>query len=90
MLTVEERVKNFISSQLNIKVEDLKNESLLAEDLGADSLDLIEITMSIEEEFNGNIPDEDSEKIKTVGDVVKYVEAKIAEAKSNHFGDWKE
>lgn len=90
MLSVESRVKNVIAHQMNIDVDNINDETVLADDLGADSLDLVELTMAIEEEFNGEIPDEDADKLKTVGDAVKYVEAKIAEAKKNQYGPWRE
>jgi len=89
MPTIEARVREIIAEQLGFKIEDINNETILADDLGADSLDLVELTMAIEEEFNGEIPDDEAEKMKTVGDVIKYVEAKITEAEKNHFGGWK-
>ena len=68
------KVHDIIQHQLD--VEDFSNESHLQEDLNADSLDLIELTMALEEAFDIDIPDEDAEKLNTVGDVVKYVEGK--------------
>ena len=68
------KVHDIIQHQLD--VEDFSNESHLQEDLNADSLDLIELTMALEEAFDIDIPDEVAEKLNTVGDVVKYVEGK--------------
>ena len=68
------KVHDIIQHQLD--VEDFSNESHLQEDLNADSLDLIELTMALEEAFDIDIPDEDAEKLNTVGDVVKYVEGR--------------
>jgi len=73
-MTLEQRIKNIIVTQLGIKSEEIEAETLFVTDLGADSLDLIELTMAVEEEFNIEIPDEDSEKITTVGKLIKYVQ----------------
>lgn len=68
-----EKLKNIIVEQLGVNEEAVKEEATFVDDLEADSLDIVELVMNIEEEFNMEIPDEDSEKIVTVGDVVKYI-----------------
>ncbi|MBI3018762.1 MAG: acyl carrier protein [Deltaproteobacteria bacterium] len=80
MATTEERVKGIIVEQLGVEGKNLKLTSTFIEDLGADSLDLVELVMAMEEEFGCEIPDEDAEKIRTVGDVVKYVQERSAKA----------
>ena len=77
MPTIEERVKSVIVEQLGVKPEEVTLEASFVEDLGADSLDLVELTLTLEEEFGVEIPDEDAEKLLTVKDVVIYVEAKV-------------
>ena len=74
--TVEERVRNIICDQLAVEPEKVKLEASFIEDLGADSLDIVELVMTMEEEFDLDIPDDDAEKMKTVGDVIKYVTSK--------------
>ena len=66
MSTIEERVKKIISEQLGVKQEEVTNEKSFVEDLGADSLDTVELVMALEEEFDTEIPDEEAEKITTV------------------------
>jgi acyl carrier protein len=73
-MNVEERVKNIIVEQLNVDSEAVTADASFVEDLGADSLDIVELVMTMEEEFDLEIPDEDAEKIKSVGDVIKYVQ----------------
>lgn len=80
-MNVEEKVKGIIVEQLNVDADAVKTEATFIEDLGADSLDIVELVMTMEEEFDLEIPDEDAEKIKTVGDVVTYVKA---HSKENH------
>ena len=75
MENVEQRVKKIIAEQLGVNEAEIKTESSFVDDLGADSLDTVELVMEFEEEFDINIPDEDAEKIQTVGDAIKYVEA---------------
>lgn len=75
-MSVEEKVKEIIAEQLGVKKEEIKGESSFIDDLGADSLDTVEVVMALEEEFGIEIPDEDAEKITTVGEAVKYIEAK--------------
>ena len=74
--SVEERVKNIICEQLAVETEKVTPAASFIEDLGADSLDIVELVMTMEEEFDLDIPDEDAEKIKTVGDVVGYINTK--------------
>ena len=74
--TIEQRVKDIVVEQLGVKPEQITPEAKFIEDLGADSLDLVELVMAFEEAFDLNIPDEDSEKIKTVKDAIDYIEAK--------------
>ncbi len=68
------KVKKIISEQLGVDEGEITNESHFIDDLGADSLDTVELVMALEEEFGIEIPDEDAEKIQTVGDVQKYIE----------------
>ncbi len=75
-MNVEERVKNIIIEQLNVDAESVTPDASFIEDLGADSLDIVELVMTMEEEFDLEIPDEDAEKIKSVGDVITYVQNK--------------
>lgn len=70
---VFERVKERISEILGIDADDITMESSFVDDLGADSLDVVELIMALEEEFDLEIPDEDAERIQTVGDVVEYI-----------------
>lgn len=72
--SVEERVKKIITKQMDISEEQVTLESSFVNDLGADSLDTVELVMEFEDEFNINIPDEEAEKIQTVGDAVKFIE----------------
>lgn len=72
------RVKSIIAEQLGVKPEEVTPEASFVEDLGADSLDTVELVMALEEEFGVEIPDEDAEKMTTVGEAVKYIEEKIA------------
>lgn len=73
---VEEKVKEIIAEQLGVKKEEIKPESSFIDDLGADSLDTVELVMALEEEFGVEIPDEDAEKMTTVGDSIKYIDSK--------------
>ena len=73
---IEERVKEIIADQLGISVDQIKPESKFVDDLGADSLDVVELIMAFEEEFGVEIPDEDAEKISTVQDVLDYIAKK--------------
>ncbi|WP_315115073.1 acyl carrier protein [uncultured Clostridium sp.] len=73
------KVKNIISEQLGIDSEEITMESSFIDDLGADSLDVVELIMALETEFDLEIPDEEAEKISTVGDVVDYIKANVEE-----------
>ena len=77
MENVEQRVKKIVAEQLGVAEADIKNESSFVEDLGADSLDNVELVMALEEEFECEIPDEDAEKITTVQQAIDYVKAHI-------------
>ncbi|NCO23621.1 MAG: acyl carrier protein [Candidatus Infernicultor aquiphilus] len=72
-MEVIDRVKKIIIDQLGIDASKITEESSFVDDLGADSLDIVELIMAFEEEFDVEIPDEDAEKIKTVGDATKYL-----------------
>ena len=76
MATVDERVKKIIAEQLGVEEEEVTLEAHFVEDLGADSLDTVELVMSLEEEFEIEIPDEDAEKILTVGKALEYIKEK--------------
>jgi acyl carrier protein len=78
MSVVEEKVKKIICEQLNVSEEDVVSEASFVDDLGADSLDQVELIMAMEEEFDISIPDEDAEKIGTVQDAIDYVNKAIA------------
>ncbi|MED5389269.1 MAG: acyl carrier protein [Pseudomonadota bacterium] len=75
MSSIEERVQKIIVEQLGVKPEDVKAEASFVEDLGADSLDTVELVMALEEEFETEIPDEEAEKISTVQSAVDYIKA---------------
>ncbi|MDR0246968.1 MAG: acyl carrier protein [Burkholderiales bacterium] len=77
MNSIEQRVKKIVAEQLDIKEADIKNESSFTEDLGADSLAVVELVMALEEEFETEIPDEDAEKITTVQQAVDYISAHL-------------
>ncbi len=77
-MAVAEKVKSIIAEQLGVKIEEVKPEASFIDDLGADSLDTVELIMALEEEFNVEIPDEDAEKMAKVGDAIKYIEEKAA------------
>lgn len=75
MSSVDERVKRLICDQLGLKEEQVKDEASFVEDLGADSLDTVELVMALEEEFETEIPDEEAEKITTVKEAIDYIVA---------------
>lgn len=75
MSSIEERVAKIIVEQLGVKPEEVKPEASFVEDLGADSLDTVELVMALEEEFETEIPDEEAEKISTVQTAVDYIKA---------------
>jgi acyl carrier protein len=70
---IESKVKSIIADQLGVGEDEIKPESSFIEDLGADSLDIVELVMAMEEEFEVEIPDEEAENIKTVGDAINYI-----------------
>jgi acyl carrier protein len=75
---ITERVKAIIVEQLGVSASEVTSEASFIEDLGADSLDIVELIMALEEEYDMEIPDEDAEKIRTVNDVVTYITSKQA------------
>jgi acyl carrier protein len=79
MASVFERVKSIVVEQLGVSADEVSPESSFVDDLGADSLDVVELVMALEEEFGVEIPDEDAEKIARVGEAVKYIEAHMSE-----------
>jgi len=76
--SISDKVKDIIVEQLGVNPEQVTDTASFIEDLGADSLDTVELVMAFEEEFGVEVPDEDAEKLLTVGDVVKYIEEKTA------------
>ncbi len=72
--SIEQRVKKIIVDQLGVKEDQVTPDAKFIEDLGADSLDTVELVMALEEEFGQEIPDEEAEKLQSVSDVIKYVE----------------
>ena len=76
MSSVENKVKKIIIDQLDVTEEEVTPQASFVDDLGADSLDTVEMVMAFEEEFNIEIPDEDAEKIKTVQDAIEYIQKK--------------
>ena len=78
MATVLERVTKVIVDRLGVEEGDVKMEASFRDDLGADSLDVVELVMELEDEFDMEISDEDAEKIGTVGDAVNYIEGKVS------------
>ena len=77
MSNIEERVKNIVVEQLGVKEDDVNNGSSFVDDLGADSLDTVELVMALEEEFECEIPDEEAEKITNVQQAIDYVKAHV-------------
>jgi acyl carrier protein len=75
-MNLEERVTNIIVNHLNISLEEVSPEASFVDDLGADSLDIVELVMAMEEEFDIEISDEDAEKIQTIGDAIAYLKEK--------------
>lgn len=75
-MALDDKIKKIIEEQLGVEGDRIKEEASFIDDLGADSLDIVELVMAMEEEYDIEIPDEDAEKLKTVGDVVKYLEDK--------------
>ena len=75
---VFEKIKTLLAEQLDVDAEEMSLDTKIADDLGADSLDVVELLMSIEDEFEVEIPDEEIEKLKTIGDVVEYIQNNMA------------
>ena len=75
-MSVEQQVKSIVAEQLGVAESEVKSESSFKDDLGADSLDIVELVMSLEEEFGCEIPDEDAEKLTTVQAAIDYINAK--------------
>lgn len=78
-MNVEEKIKNIIIEQLGVSADEIVPEASFVDDLGADSLDLVELVMVLEEEFGKEIPDEDAEKIQTVKDATSYITGNLSE-----------
>lgn len=78
MSDIAEKVKAIVADQLGVKAEEVKEDAKFIDDLGADSLDTVELVMALEEEFGAEIPDEDAEKLTTVSEAIKYIEGKAA------------
>ena len=78
-MSIEQRVKEIIVEQLGANEAEVKPEAKFVDDLGADSLDLVELVMALEEEYNMEISDEDAEKILTVGDAIEYIKAHVSQ-----------
>jgi acyl carrier protein len=77
-MSVEQRVKEIIVEQLGVNESEVKPEAKFVDDLGADSLDLVELVMALEEEYNMEISDEDAEKILSVGDAITYIQGHVS------------
>lgn len=75
MSSVNDRVKKIVAEQLGVKVDEINDEASFVNDLGADSLDTVELVMALEEEFDIEIPDEEAEKISTIKEAVDHIEA---------------
>ncbi|MGD8322988.1 MAG: acyl carrier protein [Gammaproteobacteria bacterium] len=76
MSSIEDQVRGIIAEQLGAKADEIKDDASFVDDLGADSLDTVELVMALEEEFETEIPDEDAEKITTVQEAIDYVKAR--------------
>jgi len=79
MSTIEARVKKIVVEQLGVKEEEVTNDASFVDDLGADSLDTVELVMALEEEFETEIPDEDAEKITTIQEAINYINSHMEE-----------
>jgi acyl carrier protein len=80
MAEVAQKVKSIIAEQLGVKAEEVTDTASFVDDLGADSLDTVELVMALEEEFGIEIPDEDAEKMTNVGEALRYIEEKVAKS----------
>ena len=78
MAITADKIKDIIAEQLGVKKEEVTDEAKFIDDLGADSLDTVELVMALEEEFGIEIPDEDAEKMGTVGEAIKYIDQKAS------------
>jgi len=78
MSGISEKIKSVIAEQLGVKPDEVTDQAKFVDDLGADSLDTVELVMALEEEYGIEIPDEDAEKLTTVGEAIKYIEEKLA------------
>lgn len=81
-MSVQDKVRSIIAEQLGVKLEEVTPQASFIDDLGADSLDTVELVMALEEEFGIEIPDEEAEKMVTVGDAMKYIEVKAGQKAS--------
>lgn len=81
-MALQEKVRSIIAEQLGVKPEEVTPQASFIDDLGADSLDTVELVMALEEEFGVEIPDEEAEKLVTVGDAIKYIEEKAGQKAS--------
>jgi len=77
--TIQERVKKIVIEQLGVKEDEVSNDSSFVDDLGADSLDTVELVMALEEEFNIEIQDEEAEKITTIQQAIDFIDARVGE-----------
>ena len=78
-MSIEDKIISIIAEKLNLSKDQIKPEASFVDDLGADSLDLVELVMAMEEEFGMEVPDEDAEKLRTVKDVIEYVKKRLGE-----------
>ncbi len=78
-MNLEEKVKNLVVTQLGVDAAKVTNDSSFIDDLGADSLDTVELVMAFEEEFDLEIPDEDAQRMRTISDVIDYLKDKVSE-----------
>lgn len=78
-MNLEERVKNLVVTQLGVDTSKVTREASFIDDLGADSLDTVELVMAFEEEFDLEIPDEDAQRMRTVSDIINYLKDKVSE-----------
>jgi len=78
-MSLDERVKNLVITQLGVDAAKVANDSSFIDDLGADSLDTVELVMAFEEEFGIEIPDEDAQKMRTVADAISYLKTRVSE-----------
>src|SRR5213596_1367167 len=84
--SIEEKVKDIIVEQLGVNPEQVTPQASFIEDLGADSLDIVELVMAFEEEFGVEVPDEDAEKLQTVGDVINYIKERAKQQSGGESG----